>query len=136
MKQLIKITFLLLVFLSSKTYSQSYNFETTDMSMSVKVDKKRWSEFANPKEAKISVIFDSNRDRITIFSEIPQFFKIVNYKEKQIAKDRDIVSFDCVNQEGTKCLLAIHTIKDLKKSNQLYVYFKDIVLIYNMVYKD
>jgi hypothetical protein len=75
MKQLINIVFLLLVFLSSKTYSQTYNFETTDMSMSVKVDKKRWSEFANPKEAKISVIFDSNRDRITIFSEIPQFLK-------------------------------------------------------------
>jgi hypothetical protein len=136
MKRLINLIFLLIVFSSSKIYSQTYNFETTDMSMSVKVDKKRWSEFANPKEVKVSVIFDTKKDRITIFSEIPQFFKIINYKEKQTTTDRDIVSFDSVNQEGTKCLLAIHTIKDQKKSNQLYVYFKDIVLIYNMVYKD
>jgi hypothetical protein len=136
MKRLINLIFLLIVFSSSKIYSQTYNFETTDMSMSVKVDKKRWSEFANPKEVKVSVIFDTKKDRITIFSEIPQFFKIINYKEKQTTTDRDIVSFDSVNQEGTKCLLAIHTLKDQKKSNQLYVYFKDIVLIYNMVYKD
>jgi hypothetical protein len=136
MMQLIKITLLILVFFGSKTYSQTYNFETTDMSMSVKVDKKRWSEFANPKDVKVSVIFDSKRDRVTIFSEIPQFFKIKEYKEKQTAKDRDIVSFDCVNQEGTKCLLAIHTLKNQNKSNQLYVYFKDIILIYNMVYKE
>ncbi|WP_310556136.1 hypothetical protein [Flavobacterium sp.] len=134
MKQLINISVLLFLFSISKIYGQTYNFETTDLSISVKDNTKKWSDFANPKDVKISVVLDTKKDRITIYSEIYQFFKIVNYKEKQIVNNRDIVSFDCVNQEGTKCLLAIHTINDQKNSNQLYVYFKDIVLIYNMIY--
>lgn len=131
MKVFFSIFFFLFFGFLSKIFAQNYSFETTDLTMSVREDG-RWSKFADPKEAKLMVRFDPTKDRITVFSEIAQFFKIVNYLKKQTLKDRDVVAFDCINQEGTKCQLAIHTIKKEKGANQLYIYYKDIVLIYNM----
>jgi hypothetical protein len=133
MKVLFTTIFLLSFGFTSKIMAQNYSFETTDISMSVREDG-HWSKFADPKEAKLMVRFDPKKDRITVFSEVAQFFKIVNYLKKQNLKDRDIVSFDCLNQEGTKCELAIHTMKKEKGANQLYIYYKDIILIYNMKY--
>jgi hypothetical protein len=133
MKAFFTITFFLILGFSSKIAAQNYNFETSDVSMSVREDG-RWSKFADPKVAKLVVRFDAGKDRISVYSEVPQFFKIINYLKKQNLKDRDIISFDCVNQEGTKCEVAIHTMKKEKGANQLYVYFKDIILIYSMQY--
>jgi hypothetical protein len=131
MKLLLQLTLIFLSLFSSVVVGQSHIFETIDVTMSVK-DNGKWSEFADPKPAKLSVIFDENKDRISIYSEVSQFFKIREYKQKQTLKDRNIFTFNCTNQEGTKCQLAIHSIKKEKGSNQLYIYYKNIVLIYNM----
>jgi hypothetical protein len=131
MKLSLQLTFLFLLFSAPKAIGQIYLFETTDVTMSVK-DKGKWSDFADPKNAKVSVVLDTRKNRITVYSESTQFFKIRDYLPKENLKDRSIVTFNCTNQEGTKCQLAIHSLKKEKGSNQLYIYFKEIVLIYNM----
>lgn len=136
--QLKKNILLLLILFSISTIvsAQKYRFETTGVSMSIISDKGKWSDYTKFKEAKIVVTFDSNKDRITIYSEILQFFKIVNYKNKITAKDgTEIESFECKDQEGVACLLSIYTYKNKDPKNRLYVNFRDRIFVYDMNYK-
>lgn len=126
----------ILLSISNLVSAQKYRFETTGVSMSAISDKGKWSDYTKFKEAKIVVNFDSSKDRITIYSEILQFFKIINYKNKVTAKDgTEIESFECKNEEGVTCLLSIYTYKNKDPKNRLYVNFRDRVFVYDMNYK-
>ena len=122
----------LFITISVKTYSQKYRFETSGVSMSI-VDKKgKWTKYTDFKEAKIVITLDTQKDRITIYSEMLQFFKIVNYKEPITQKGDEVASFECVNQEGETCLISIYTYKKKEVKNRMYINYRDRIFAYNM----
>lgn len=127
--------FLFLLFAFSTTvHSQKYRFETSGISMSV-IDKNgKWTEFTKFKDAKIVVTLDTQKNRISVYSEIIQFFKIINYKETIVNDGNEIASFECANQDGEACLLSIYTYKNQSIKNRLYINYRDRIFAYNMKY--
>lgn len=122
-------------FYSLVSFSQNYRFETTGVSVSVN-EKGKWSAYPPFKETKVVVVFDSNKNRITIYSEQLQFYKIVNYKEEAKTNNAEIVTFECLNQDNEACIISIYTYKKGDIKNRLYVNFKDHAISYNMKYVD
>ncbi|ESU22702.1 hypothetical protein FEDK69T_19620 [Flavobacterium enshiense DK69] len=133
MKFLKNISLVFLLFIGLSASAQTYRFETSGVSMSVKNSKGKWSEYSDFKEAKIVVTLDTNKDRIVVYSEVVQLYTILGYDDPKTNEEGSVDTFQCVNVDGEKCVLVIRTIKgsDVK---QLYIYEDSRVLIYNMKY--
>ncbi|UOK42323.1 MULTISPECIES: hypothetical protein [Flavobacterium] len=133
MKFLKNISLVFLLFIGLSASAQSYRFETSGVSMSVKNSKGQWSKYSDFKEAKIVVTLDTSKDRIVVYSEVVQLYTILGYDDPKTNEEGSVDTFQCVNVDGEKCVLAIRSIKgsDVK---QLYIYEDSRVLIYNMKY--
>ena len=133
MKFLKNISLVFLLFVGLSASAQNYRFETSGVSMSIKNSKGKWSPYSDFKEAKIVVTLDTNKDRIVVYSEVVQLYTILGYDDPKTNEEGSVDTFQCVNGDGEKCVLAIRSIKgsDVK---QLYIYEDSRVLIYNMKY--
>lgn len=133
MKFLKNICLVFLLFIGLNAAAQTYRFETSAVSMSIKNSKGKWSPYSDFKDAKIVVTLDTNKDRIVVYSEAVQLYTILGYNDPQSNEEGSVDTFQCVNGDGEKCVLTIRTIKgsDVK---QLYIYEDSRVLIYNMKY--
>lgn len=133
MKFLKNISLVFLLFIGLSASAQSYRFETSGVSMSVKNSKGQWSKYSDFKDAKIVVTLDTSKDRIVVYSEVVQLYTILGYDDPKTNEEGSVDTFQCVNVDGEKCVLAIRSIKgsDVK---QLYIYEDSRVLIYNMKY--
>jgi hypothetical protein len=133
MKFLRNISLLFLLFIGLNASAQSYRFETSGLSMSIKNAKGKWSPYSDFKEVKIVVNLDTSKDRIVVYSEIIQLYTILGYDEPKTNKEGSVDTFQCVNNDGEKCVLAIRSPKG-SKIKQLYIYEDSRVLVYNMKY--
>lgn len=133
MRFLRNISVLVLLFIGLNAAAQTYRFETSGVSMSIKNAKGKWSPYSDFKDAKIVVTLDTNKDRIVVYSEVVQLYTILGYDDPKTSEEGSIDTFQCVNVDGDKCVLAIRSLKgtDVK---QLYIYEDSRVLIYNMKY--
>ena len=133
MKFIKNISLVLLLFIGISASAQTYRFETTGLSMSIKNSKGKWSPYSDFKDVKIVVTLDTNKDRIVVYSEVIQLYTILGYDDPKTNDEGSVDTFQCVNNDGEKCVLTIRTIKgtDVK---QLYIYEDSRVLIYNMKY--
>ncbi|MCL9806867.1 hypothetical protein NAT51_15130 [Flavobacterium amniphilum] len=123
---------LFLLFFGTFAKAQTYRFEVSAVSMSVK-DKGKWSSFTPFKEAKIIANLNTQKNYIAVYSEIEQYFKIVKYYDKKEEDGKEIVGFDCVDQNAEPCFLEIQTRKK-ENMSQLYINYPDRIFVYNMRY--
>lgn len=133
MKSLKNICLLFLLFVGITASAQVYRFETTGVSMSVKNSKGVWSKYSDFKDTKIVITLDTNKDRIVVYSEVIQLYTILGYDDPKTNEQGSVDSFQCVNNDGEKCVLVIRTDKD-SKQKQLYIKEDSRVLVYNMKY--
>lgn len=133
MKFLKNICLVFVLFIGLNASAQSYRFETSGVSMSIKNAKGKWSPYSDFKDAKIVVTLDTNKDRIVVYSEVVQLYTILGYDDPKTNEEGSIDTFQCANVDGDKCVVAIRSLKgtDVK---QLYIYEDSRVLIYNMKY--
>lgn len=133
MKFLKNIGLLFLLFVGINASAQVYRFETSGVSMSVKSAKGIWSAYTPFRDTKIIVTLDTNKDRIVVYSEVIQLYTILGYDDSKTNEQGSIDSFQCVNNDGEKCVLVIRTDKE-SKQKQLYIKEDSRVLVYNMKY--
>lgn len=131
MKFLKKISLVFLLLIGLNASAQTYRFETSGVSMSIKDSKGKWSPYSNFKDAKIVVTLDTNKDRIVVYSEVIQLYTILGYNDPKTNEEGSVDTFQCANIDGEKCVLAIRSIKG-SEVKQLYIYEDSRVLIYNM----
>ena len=124
---------LFLLFIGINASAQTYRFETTGVSMSVKNAKGVWSAYTPFKDTKIVITLDTTKDRIVVYSEVIQLYTILGYDDPKTNEQGSIDSFQCVNNDGEKCVLVIRTDKD-SKQKQLYIKEDSRVLVYNINY--
>lgn len=129
MKNTIKIIILVLFF-GIKTQAQTYRFEVSAVSLSIKENGK-WSDFTPFKEAKIMASLNAKKNYIAVYSDIEQYFKIIKYYDRKIENGKDIDGFDCVDLNGESCFLEIQS-KQKENVHQLYITYPDRILVYNM----
>jgi hypothetical protein len=128
-------TFIVLLFLGfglQEVQSQSYQFKTSGFSVLEKNERGKWGEWSNLDLVNLSVILDTNKHRIVVYSQEIQLFNILDYIERE-ENDTDIVySFMCKDNDGTQCKLSIITRKKQDYRKQLYINYDDHIIVYNI----
>ena len=128
-------TYIILLFLAfglQQVQSQSYQFKTSGFSVLEKNERGKWGEWSNLDLVNLSVILDTNKHRIVVYSQEIQLFSILSYIERE-ENDTDVVySFMCKDNDGRECKLSIITRKKQEYRKQLYINYDDHIIVYNM----
>ncbi|SNR60794.1 hypothetical protein [Flavobacterium sp. ov086] len=128
----ISILILFLSFGLQQAQAQSYQFKTSGFSVLEKNEKGKWGEWSNLDLVNLSVILDTNKHRIVVYSMEIQLFNIEDYIERE-ENDTDIVySFMCKDNDGKDCKLSIITRKKQDYRKQLYINYDDHIIVYNI----
>lgn len=126
------IVLLFLAFCFQQSYSQSYRFKTSGFSVLQKNQKGKWGEWSNLDLVNLSVVLDTDKHRIVVYSQEIQLFNILDYIERE-ENDTDVVySFVCKDNEGRDCKLSIITRKKQDYRKQLYINYDDHIIVYNI----
>ena len=126
------ILFLLLGLGVQQSYSQTYKFSTSGLSVLEKKENGKWGNWSDLDLVNLVVSLDTNKNRIVIYSERIQLFEIVEYQDRQ-ENDTDIVySFTCKDNEGVDCTLSIITRKNQENRKQLYINYGNRIILYNV----
>ena len=128
----LKYLLLFLFFVSTVSYAQKFNFKTSGYMVSQKDNKGNWSDWSKLQKTEMTVLLDMESHRIVVYSEILQLFSIMKYGNQETIGDDDVVKFDCVDNNGVECTLAIYTRKKQGGRNQLYITYQDMIIAYNM----
>jgi hypothetical protein len=127
--------YIILLFLGlgiHQTYSQSYRFKTSGFSVLEKNDKGKWGEWSNLDLVNLSVILDTEKHRIVVYSQEIQLFNIIEYIERE-ENDTDIVySFLCKDNSGIDCKISIITRKKQDYRKQMYINYDEHIIVYNI----
>jgi len=128
----LKCILLCLLFASVTAYAQKYNFKTSGFMVSQKDKKGNWGDWSKLQKTEMTVLLDMESHRIVVYSEVLQLFSIMKYGNQETIGDDDVVKFNCVDNNGVECTLAIYTRKKQGSRNQLYITYQDIIIAYNM----
>ncbi|MBZ4034571.1 hypothetical protein K6T82_07320 [Flavobacterium sp. 17A] len=126
------ILFLFLAFGLQQAQSQSYHFKTSGFSVLEKNERGKWGEWSNLDLVNLSVVLDTNKHRIVVYSQEIQLFNILDYIERE-ENDTDITySFMCKDNDGRECKLSIITRKKQDFRKQLYINYDNRIIVYNI----
>lgn len=127
---------ILLVFFTSITLAQVTKFRTNSFSMKTKNEKtKQWTKWSEAEKADILITIDIENNRIKIFSKGEQVYDIIKYYEKVTDDEGDeTIQFQCVNEDGLKCIVRFVILNSREGRRQLYVDFADVMIVYS-IYK-
>lgn len=128
----IKYLFLVLFLSLSVAQAQQFRFKTTGFMVSEKTKFGEWSVWSKFQKSEMVVVLDADKDRIVVYSEALQLFNIVKYYDKKETKEGNVVSFLCIDNSGIECDVSIFTRKDKNNLKQLYIYYDQRVIAYNM----
>ncbi|OXA86412.1 hypothetical protein [Flavobacterium hercynium] len=127
--------YIVLLFLGlsfQQAYSQSYRFKASGFSVLEKKQRGNWGEWSNLALVDLSVVLDTDKHRIVVYSQEIQLYNILDYIERE-ENDTDIVySFLCKDNSGTDCKLSIITRKNQDHRKQLYINYDNQIIVYNM----
>ena len=127
------IVLFFLVFGLQQVQSQSYHFKTSGFSVLQKNERGKWGEWSNLDLVNLSVVLDTSKHRIVVYSQEIQLFNILDYIERE-ENDTDIVySFMCKDNDGKECKLSIITRKKQDFRKQLYINYDDHIIVYNII---
>lgn len=134
--KILKYLLLFLFFASATTYAQKYRFKTSSFMVSNKDKKGKWSDWSKQQKSEMIVLLDMESHRIVVYSEVIQLFSIMKYGNQETKGDDDVVTFNCVDNNGVECTLSIYTRKKQGSRNQLYITYQDMIIAYNMKVED
>jgi hypothetical protein len=125
-----------LVMISVFCFSQVTKFKTTSISLKTKNESTRkWTKWSEPDKVEILISIDLTNERIKIFSKVDQVYDIIKYYDKETDTDGDeTLSFQCVDQDGLKCIVRFVVLNSQSGRRQLYVDYSDMMWMYN-IYK-
>lgn len=112
--------------------AQNYRFKTSGFMVSDKSSRGVWSEWSKFQKSEMIISLEPSKNRLVIYSEAIQLFSIVKYHEKKETNDGNVISFQCVDNFGEDCEISIFTRKDKGNLKQLYIYYRDRIIAYNI----
>jgi len=130
LKKIILFTFLLVGM--QQITSQNYKFLATGFTVSEKNGKGQWSKWSDLEKTSIIITVDTKKDRIIIYSQEIQLYKIVNYEKVEENENGKIYPFTCSDEDGQPFTISIIMRKDQDNRKQLYVKHKNAIIAYNI----
>lgn len=131
----IRTYYIILLFLGiglQLTYSQSYRFRTSGLSVLGKNERGKWGEWSKLDLVNLSVILDTDKSRIVVYSQEIQLFNIIDYIEREENETDIVYSFICKDNDGVDCKLSIITRKKQDYRKQLYINYDNRIIVYNI----
>lgn len=132
MKKQAKILFFIL-FIGFSSYSQEFLFKTTGFTVLEKNSKGEWGNWSKFIPSEMMIKLDGISHRVVVYSEVIQLFNILKYNDKVSNETDDVVSLNCVDNEGLDCNVSIFTRKKQGNRMQLYITYKDLIIAYNII---
>ena len=124
--------FAMLVMLSAlELNAQTYKYQTYNFAFATKDRYGLWSDWSDWKSSDMLVVFNGDKDRITIYSERIQEYDI--YESEGRERDEyggTTAAFMCVDDNGLRCRIRIREQAD--GSLQLYVDYNDMMWVYGI----
>lgn len=130
MKIIIVLAFLALGL--NQSYSQTYKFKTSGLSVMEKKPNGKWGNWSNLDLVNILVALDTDKSRIVVYSEVIQLFEIIEYIPLEENETDSIYSFTCKDNNGDDCTLSIITRKKQDNRKQLYINYDNRIIVYNI----
>ena len=115
-----------------QSYSQTYKFSTSSLSVCQKDQKGNWGKWSNLNLVNMLVKLDTNKNRIIVYSEVIQLFEIIDYIPLEENETDSIYTFTCKDNNGVDCTLSIITRKKQDNRKQLYINYEDRIIVYNI----
>ena len=132
MKFLTSILFATFLFCTTLTNAQSkVDYTSTGVTMSVLQNNGKWSEYPKFKKTEVPVKIDFEKNRIVVYSEVEQLYRIAEYYPEKETKDEFINFFKCLSNDGEVTEITLKTAKK-ENASQIYIKDKSRVLIYNL----
>ena len=115
--------------------AQPILFQASSVSFTDKKDNGQWNEWSDFVDAKVLITLDAKKDLITINSSEVQSFKIKAYGEITDNDEVNIVPFECVDNNFSKCNILIITKKKENNRVQFYITYNEVKFVYNIYLK-
>lgn len=135
MKKFLVIFIILLLSLAvSKSYAEVVKYTAYGFSMKSTDSRGNWSNWSDWKSCNVLIVMDSNKERMTIYSQETQVFDIISYEDSESdGESGKITPLSCVDQDGLRCTLRYRQQKN--GDLQLYVDYNNLMYVYNVRYK-
>ncbi|RWZ90369.1 MAG: hypothetical protein EO766_02900 [Hydrotalea sp. AMD] len=92
-----------------------------------------WTKWSEPTEVNILIVFDLDKNRITIYSKETQVYDIYQTYEKYTDSDGDdTFEYACVDANGLRCHVRWLKLNSQNGRLQVYVDYSDMMLMYNV----
>ena len=130
----LKILFLLFAinFSFQKSYAQPIRFKTSSVSFTEKKENGTWNEWSDFVDANILITVDEKKDLVVVNSAEVQSFKIRAYGEIEDNAETNIVPFECIDNNLSKCTIFIITKKKEDNRMQIYINYNEVKFVYNV----
>lgn len=129
----LKIALVLLFLATGQAQAQVYKFLTTGFSVMERNEKGNWGKWSDLQKASIVVTLDTNKNRIVVYSQEIQLYRIVEYQPAEENENDLIYPFSCTDEDGQPFTVSIITRKNQGGRKQLYINQKDVIVMYNIV---
>lgn len=123
---------LFVLFVGFSSYSQQFLFKTSSFSVTEMNSKGKWSEWTKPTKSEMIIKIDGISHRVVVYSNEIQLFNIIKYNESKNTKTDIIASYNCIDNNGIECVVAVYTRKTQNNRRQLYITYDDMIIEYNV----
>ena len=130
--KLVCLTAIVFLAFSTVSFGQVYKLKSTSFSYKYKINDYRWSDWDEWKEATVLITIDLNKDRITIYSKVTQVYDVAENEGEYDSDGDKTLSLYCVDKDGLTCGIRLVKLNSRGGKKQLYVDYKDMILVYNV----
>ncbi len=109
--------------------AQTYKFKTTAVAYK-EMGRYGWTKWTDWYRTEMLVVINTDRDVISIYSDSPQEYDILEYQGEENDRNGKSKKFFCVNEDGLKCFIRLRAQHD--GSFQLYVDFNNAMWVYDL----
>lgn len=135
-KHTITLIFIISITLGLQLNAQNViKFKSTDIAFKKISENGEWKDWTEWEETKVLIVYESEKERIKIYSKETQIFDIAEDEGVKINDNKEkIYSFFCVDRNGAQCRLKLWK-RYFKSGNtyyQLYIHYNDYQYVYNI----
>ena len=127
MKKIMMVFAFLLTVMSMD--AQTYKYKTTAFAYKT-LGNHGWSRWTDWEQSSMLVVINADRDVITVYSQDPQEYDIIDYQGEERDSNGKSIRYLCVNEDGLRCNIRLR--KQYDGSIQLYVDFNDVMWVYSL----
>lgn len=123
----------LLIGLYSQSFTQIYNYTAYSFNWKYKNESRDyWYDWQGWTTCDIDIIINANDNKVKIFSEKYQEYKILIFQGNETTIEGDEISaFYCVDLRGTTC--RIRLVSRQSGSSEIYIDYNDMKWVYSVI---